>query len=241
MLTKQVFTLAIAACFANTLQAAEPMEMRLAERNHSVASRMQAETSSAADPDTPALLPVPSDISLAELERRWALGMAQAAEKHFSSALDPAALTALAQQMACHDVVGVQPYGFPLERAHPTVLSGAHLLARCPDRAYLTITAMSMEGKTGKRVTISPQSFHHTVDGRPARRLYYKAPNGRQKETLTIIDGSDVYALEYWSLDDTQQPRITGERRLEKVSSLSAPSLMAAPAMRAHGRERDKQ
>ncbi len=215
MLTHTALSLAMAlasaAPFAHALDGT-------AGSNHSVAARMQAETSSAADPDAPALLPVSSDISLAELERRWVLGQAQAAEKHFSSALDPAALTALAQQMECMDIVGVQAYGFPLDRAYPTVLSGAHLLARCPDRAYLTITAMSMAGKTGKRVTISPQSFKQTVDGRPARRLYYKAPNGRQKETLTIIDGSYVYALEYWSLDDSQQSGMVGRRRMETLT-----------------------
>ena len=216
MLTKHVFTLAIAACLANTALAAGPLEQ--AERSHSVASRMQAETSSAADPDAPAPLPVPSDISLAELERRWALGQAQAAEKHWTSALDPAPLTALAQQMDCQDIVGVQPFGFPLEPAQATVLSGAHLLARCPDRAYVTITAMSMAGKTGKRASISPQSFNQSVDGRPARRLYYKAPNGRQKESLTIIDGSYVYALEYWSLDDSQQGGMVGTRRMETLT-----------------------
>lgn len=161
---------------------------------------------------------MPSDISLAELERRWALGQAQAAEKHLSSALDPAALTALAQQMQCMDIVGVQAFGYPLEQTQPTVLSGAHLLARCPDRAYVTITAMSMAGKSGKRVTISPQSFNQTMDGKPARRLYYKAPNGRQKETLTIIDGSYVYALEYWSLDDSQQSGMVGMRRMETLT-----------------------
>ncbi|WP_219115749.1 hypothetical protein [Janthinobacterium sp. UMAB-56] len=212
-----------------------------AERSHSVASRMQAEMSSAADPDAPALLPVPSDISLAELERRLALAQAQAAKKHFRSALDPAALTALAQQMECMDIVGVQPYGLPLDRAHPAVLSGAHLLARCPQQAYVSITVVSMAGKTGKRVTISPRSFKQTVDGKPARRLYYKAPNGRQKESLTIVDGSYVYALEYWSLDDGQQHGIVGERRLEKVSSLPAPALTAVPEMRGHGREGDQQ
>ena len=215
MPTKHALMLAIAV-LTNTALAASTLEQ--AERSHSVAARMQAETSSAADPDAPALLPVPSDISLAELERRWALGQAQAAEKHFSSALDPAALTALAQQMECMDIVGVQAYGFPLDRAYPTVLSGAHLLARCPDRAYVTITAMSMAGKTGSRVTISPQSFKQTVDGKPARRLYYKAPNGRQKETLTIIDGSYVYALEYWSLDDSQQSGMVGRRRMETLT-----------------------
>ena len=185
---------------------------------HSVAARMQAETSSAADPDAPAPLPVPSDISLAELERRWALGQVQTAEKHYTSALDPATLTALARQMECMDIVGVQAYGFPLDRAHPTVLSGAHLLARCPDRGWVTITAMSMAGKIGKRATLSPQSFKQTVDGRPARRLYYKAPNGRQKETLTIVDGSYVYALEYWSLDDSQQSGMVGMRRMETLT-----------------------
>jgi hypothetical protein len=71
-----------------------------------------------------------------------------------------------------------------------------------------------MAGKNGNRVTISPQSFKQTVDGRPARRLYYKAPNGRQKETLTIIDGSYVYALEYWSFDDSQQSGMVGRRRM---------------------------
>jgi hypothetical protein len=189
-----------------------------AERSHSVAARMQAETSSAADPDAPALLPVPSDISLAELERRLALGQAQAAEKHYTSALDPAILNGLAQQMDCLDIIGVQPFGFPLDQTQPTVLSGAHLLARCPDRAYVAITAMSMAGKTGKRVSISPQSFQQTVDGKPARRLYYKAPNGRQKESLTIADGSYVYALEYWSLDDSQQSGMVGKRRMETLT-----------------------
>ena len=215
MPTKHALMLAIAV-LTNTALAATPLEQ--AERSHSVAARMQAETSSAADPGAPAPLPVSSDISLAELERRWALGLAQAEEKHFSSALDPAALTALAQQMQCMDIVGVQAYGFPLDRAHPAVLSGAHLLARCPDRAYVTITAMSMAGKTGKRVTISPQSFNQTVDGKPARRLYYKAPSGRQKETLTIVDGSYVYALEYWSLDDSQQRGMVGMRRMEALT-----------------------
>lgn len=218
MLTKQVFMLAIAACLANALQAAEPVEMRQAERSHSVAARMQAETSTAANPDAPAPLPVPSDISLAELERRLALGQAQAAEKHYTSALDPAALTALARQMDCQDIVGVQPFGFPLDRAQPTVLSDAHLLARCPQRAYVTITAMSMAGKTGKRASVAAQAFNQTVDGRPARRLYYKAPNGRQKETLTIIDGSYAYALEYWSLDDSQQSGMIGMRRMETLT-----------------------
>ena len=210
-----------AVSLAMALASAAPSAHALdgtAGSSHSVAARMQAETSSAADPDAPAPLPVPSDISLAELQRRWALGQAQAAEKHLSSALDPAALTALAQQMECIDIVGVQAYGFPLDQAQPTVLSGAHLLARCPDRAYVTITAMSMAGKTGKRVTMSPQSFKQTVDGRPARRLYYKAPNGRQKETLTIIDGSHVYALEYWSLDDSQQSGMVGRRRMETLT-----------------------
>lgn len=216
MLTKHVFTLAIAAGLANTALAAGPLEQ--AERSHSVSARMQAETSRAADPGAPAPLPVPSDISLAELERRLALGQARAAEKHWTSALDPAPLTALAQQMGCNDIVGVQPFGFPLDRAQPTVLGGAHLLARCPDRAYVTITALSMAGKTGKRVTLSPQAFSHTVDGRPARRLYYKAPNGRQKESLTIIDGSYAYALEYWSLDDSQQSGMVGMRRMETLT-----------------------
>ena len=217
MLKHTALSLAMALASASAAPFAHALD-GTAGSNHSVASRMQAEKSSAADPDAPAPLPVPSDISLAELERRWALGQAQAAEKHFSSALDPAVLTVLAQQMECMDIVGVQAYGFPLDRAHPTVLSGAHLLARCPDRAYLTITAMSMAGKTGNRVTISPQSFKQTVDGRPARRLYYKAPNGRQKETLTIIDGSYVYALEYWSLDDGQQSGMVGMRRMETLS-----------------------
>jgi hypothetical protein len=204
------------ACAAPSAHATD--KIASAERSHSVAARMQAETSSAADPDAPALLPLPSDISLAELERRLALGQAQAAEKHYASALDPAVLPALAQQMGCQDIIGVQPFGFPLEQAQPTVLSGAHLLARCPDRAYVTITAMSMAGKTGKRVSISPQSFKQTVDGRPARRLYYKAPNGRQKESLTIADGNYVYALEYWSLDDSQQSGMVGKRRMETLT-----------------------
>ena len=215
MPTKHALMLAIAV-LTNTALTAAPLEQ--AGRSHSVAARMQAETSSAADPDAPAPLPVPSDISLAELERRWALGQAQAAEKHLSSALAPAALKALAQQMQCMDIVGVQAFGYPLEQTQPTVLSGAYLLARCPDRAYVTITAMSMAGKSGKRVTISPQSFNQTVDGKPARRLYYKAPNGRQKETLTIIDGSYVYALEYWSLDDSQQSGMVGMRRMETLT-----------------------
>ena len=210
-------TLSLAMALASATSFAHALD-GTAGSSHSVAARMQAETSSAADPDAPAPLPVSSDISLAELERRWALGQAQAAEKNFSSALDPAALTALAQQMECMDIVGVQAYGYPLEQTQPTVLSGAHLLARCPDRAYVTITAMSMAGKNGNRVTISPQSFNQTVDGRPARRLYYKAPNGRQKETLTIIDGSYVYALEYWSLDDSQQSGMVGMRRMETLT-----------------------
>jgi hypothetical protein len=203
--------LAGAAPFAHALDGT-------AGSSHSVVSRMQAETSSAADADAPAPLPVPSDISLAELERRLALGQAQAAEKHLSSALDPAALTSLAQQMDCRDIVGMQPFGFPLEQTQPTVLSGAHLLARCPDRAYVTITAMSMAGKAGKRAALSPQAFRHTVDGRPARRLYYKAPNGRQKESLTIVDGSYAYALEYWSLDDSQHSGMVGMRRMETLT-----------------------
>ena len=205
--------LACAAPSAHALDA-----MATLERSHSVATRMQAETSSAADPDVPALLPVPSDISLAELERRLALGQAQSAEKHYTSALDPAVLSTLAQQMGCHDIAGVHPFGFPLNPTQPTVLSGAHLLARCPDRAYVTITAMSMAGKAGKRVSISPQAFNQTVDGRPARRLYYKALNGRQKESLTIIDGSYAYALEYWSLDDSKQSGMVGVRRMETLT-----------------------
>ena len=215
MLKHPALSLAIA------LASATPLAHALdgtAGSSHSVASRMQAETSKAADPDAPAPLPVPSDISLAELERRLALGQAQAAEKHLSSALDPAILAALARQMDCRDIVGVQPFGFPLEQSQPTLLSGGHLLARCPDRAYVTITAMSMAGKTGKRASLSPQSFKQTVDGRPARRLYYKAPNGRQKETLTIIDGSYGYALEYWSLDDSQQGGMVGKRRMDTLT-----------------------
>ncbi|MDZ5636193.1 MULTISPECIES: hypothetical protein [unclassified Janthinobacterium] len=214
MLKHTAFSLAMAIASATSL--AHALD-GTAGSSHSVAARMQAETSAAADPDAPAPLPVPSDISLAELERRLALGQAQAAEKHYTSALDPAVLSTLAQQMGCHDIVGMQPFGFPLEPAQATVLSGAHLLARCPDRAYVTITAMSMAGKAGKRASISPQSFKHTVDGRLARRLYYKAPNGRQKESLTIVDGSYAYALEYWSLDDSQQSGMVGMRRMETL------------------------
>ncbi len=210
-------TLSLAMALAGAAPFAHALD-GTAGSSHSVVSRMQAETSSAAAPDAPAPLPVPSDISLAELERRLALGQAQAAEKHLSSALDPATLTSLAQQMDCRDIVGMQPFGFPLDRTQPTVLSGAHLLARCPDRAYVTITAMSMAGKAGKRASLSPQAFRHTVDGRPARRLYYKAPNGRQKESLTIVDGSYAYALEYWSLDDSQQSGMVGMRRMETLT-----------------------
>lgn len=219
MLTHPTLSLAMAlalACAAPSAQAFDGIAD--AERSHSLAARMQAETPKASDPDAPAPLPVPSDISLAELERRLALGQAQAAEKHYTSALDPAALTALARQMDCLDIVGVQPFGFPLAQTQPTVLSGGHLLARCPDRAYVTITAMSMAGKTGKRVNISPQSFGQTLDGRPARRLYYKAPSGRQKETLTFVNGDYVYALEYWSLDDSQQRGMVGMRRTETLT-----------------------
>ena len=215
MLKHPALSLAIALASATSL--AHALD-GTAGSSHSVASRMRAETSTAADPDAPALLPVPSDISLAELERRLALGQAQAAEKHHTSALDPATLTGLARQMGCMEIVGVQPFGFPLDPAQPTVLSGAHLLARCPDRAYVTITAMSMAGKTGKRASMAAQSFKQTVDGRPARRLYYKAPNGRQKETLTIIDGSYAYALEYWSLDDSQQGGMVGKRRMDTLT-----------------------
>ena len=215
MLKHPALSLAIALASATSL--AHALD-GTAGSSHSVTSRMRAETSTAADPDAPALLPVPSDISLAELERRLALGQAQAAEKHHTSALDPATLTGLARQMGCQDIVGVQPFGFPLDPAQPTVLSGAHLLARCPDRAYVTITAMSMAGKTGKRASMAAQSFKQTVDGRPARRLYYKAPNGRQKETLTIIDGSYAYALEYWSLDDSQQGGMVGKRRMDTLT-----------------------
>lgn len=219
MLTHLSLAMALGLASAAPFAQAQALDgATAAERSHSIPARMRAETSKAADPDAPAPLPVPSDISLAELERRWALGQAQAEARHFSSALDPAALTALAQQMECLDIVGVQPFGFPLEQAQPTVLSGAHLLARCPDRAYVTITAMSMAGKTGKRVTISPQSFNQTVAGKPARRLYYKAPSGRQKETLTFVDGDYVYALEYWSLDDSQQPGMVGTRRMETLT-----------------------
>ncbi|MCC7680493.1 hypothetical protein [Janthinobacterium sp. FW305-128] len=210
-----------ALSLAMALACATPLAHGLdgtAGSSHSVASRMQAETSSAADPDAPAPLPVPSDISLAELERRLALGQAQTAEKHYASALDPAVLSTLAQQMGCHDIAGVHPFGLPLDQAQPTVLSGAHLLARCPDRAYVTITAMSMAGKAGKRASLNPQAFRHTVDGRPARRLYYKAPNGRQKESLTIIDGSYAYALEYWSLDDSQHSGMVGTHRMETLT-----------------------
>ena len=77
---------------------------------------------------------------------------------------------------------------------------------------------MSMAGKTGKRASMAAQSFKQTVDGRPARRLYYKAPNGRQKETLSIIDGSYAYALEYWSLDDSQQGGMVGKRRMDTLT-----------------------
>ena len=217
MLTSTALSLAMALGLASTAPFVHARD-GTAGSSHSVVARMQAETSQAADPDAPAPLPVPSDISLAELERRLALGQAQAMEKHYASALDPDVLPGLAQQMGCEDIVGVQPFGYPLEQAKPAILSGAHLLARCPDRAYVSITAMSMAGKTGQRARISPQSFRQTVDGRPARRLYYKAPSGRQKETLTIIDGSYAYALEYWSLDDSQQRGMVGPRRMETLS-----------------------
>lgn len=228
MLAKHLIPLAAGLLLAHAaLAAATPLDAPQRQRSassehaHSLEARMLAETSQAADPDAPAPLPVPSDISLAELERRLVLGQAQAAEKHLSSALDPAILAALARQMDCRDIVGVQPFGFPLEQSQPTVLSGGHLLARCPDRAYVTITAMSMAGKAGKagkRASVSPQSFSQRVDGRPARRLYYKAPSGRQRETLTIVDRSYVYALEYWSLDDSQQTGMVGMRRMETLT-----------------------
>ena len=224
LLTKHVLPVATALLLANAALAANPPEATpasaslSAERAHSVESRMREQVSQAADPDAPALLPVSSDISLAELERRWALTLAQTNEKRYTSALDPAVLTAMAQQLGCDDIVGVQPFGFPLERAQPTVLSGAHLLARCPERAYLSITSMSMAGKTGKRASMSLQAFNQTVDGKPARRLYYKAPSGRQKETLTIVDGSMVYALEYWSLDDSKQSGMVGTGKMATVT-----------------------
>lgn len=224
MLSKQVITLATGLLLASTALAAavpdtEPASRRTSsERAHSLEARMRDETPKASNPDAPAPLPVSGDISLAELERRWAVGLAQASDKHFSSALDPAALTTLARQVGCHDIVGVQPFGFPLDGAQATVLSGGYLLARCPERAYLTVTAMSMAGKAGKRVRISPQAFNQTVDGKPARRLYYKAPSGRQRETLTIIDGSYVYALEYWSLDDSQHSGMVGTGKMATLT-----------------------
>ena len=221
MLTKHILTLAIAASLAGLAHAA-PLETKQVERIRAAEARMQEEASKASNPDAPAPLPISTDISLAELERRWALGLAQTHEKRFSSAIAPAVLSAMAQQIGCLDIVGVQPMGFPVAREQPTVLNGEHLLARCPERAYLTISAMSMAGKSGNRVSISPQAFDQTVDGKPARRLYYKAPSGRQQETLTIADGDLVYMLAYWSLDDGKQAGMAGERRLLKLLSLPA-------------------
>lgn len=223
MLTKHILTLAIAASLAGLAHAA-PLETKQVERIRAAEARMQEEASKASNPDAPAPLPIATDIPLAELERRWALGQAQTTEQRFTSAIAPAALSAMAQQIGCQDIVGVQPMGFPMAREQPTVLNGGHLLARCPDRAYLTISAMSMAGKSGNRASISPQSFDQTVDGKPARRLYYKAPNGRQQETLTVADGDLVYMLAYWSHDDAKHPGMAGERRLLKLSSLPAPA-----------------
>lgn len=228
MLTNHILTLATAALLANAAQAAEPLVTRQVERMRAAEALMQEEASKAANPEAPAPLPISTDISLAELERRWALTQAQADAKHYSSATDLTLLTGMAQQIGCHDIIGVQPMGFPVARERPSVLNGGHLLARCPDRAYLTISAMSMEGKTGNRVGISPQAFNQTVAGKPARRLYYKAPSGRQQEILTIADGDLVYMLAYWSLDDAQLPGMAGERRLEKLTSLP-PAPAAAP------------
>lgn len=218
MLIKAVFILASTLGLASAALAAAPIATEQAELARATAARMNEAASSATDPGAPALLPVSSDISLAELERRWAIGLAQAADRQFSSPIAPAVLSAMAQQLDCNDIVGVLPTGFPLTPAQPTVLSGTHLLARCPQRAYLSITAMSMAGKTGKRVNISPQAFNQVVDGKRARRLYYKAPSGRQKETLTIIDGSIVYALEYWSLDDSKQSAMVGTDKMATVT-----------------------
>lgn len=222
MLTNTLLTLAIAACVANAAQAAEPLVTRQVERMRAAEAQMLEEASKAGNPDAPAALPVSSDISLAELERRWTLGLALTRDRHLSSAMAPAMLTGMAQQIGCQDIVGVQPMGFPVSRERPTVLNGVHLLARCPDGAYLTISAMSMAGKAGNRASMSPQAFNQTVDGKPARRLYYKAPSGRQQESLTIADGDLAYMLAYWSLDDAQQPGMAGEQRLRKLSSLPA-------------------
>ena len=222
MLTKHILTLAIAAALASAAQAAEPLLTKQVERLRAAEAQMHEEASQAANAQAPAPLPVSSDISLAELERRWALAQAQAGEKHFSSTTDLASLAGMAAQVGCDDIIGVQPMGIPLARERPTVLNGGHLLARCPDRAYLMISVMSMAGKTGNRVHISPQAFKQTVAGKPARHLYYKAPSGRQKESLTIADGDLLYSFNYWSLDDTQQPGMAGERRLEKLTSLPA-------------------
>ena len=222
MLTKHMWTLAIAASLTSLAQAAEPLLTKQVERMRAAEAQMQEEASKAGNPDAPAPLAVSGDISLAELERRWALAQAQVSENRFSSAADLAPLTRMAQQVGCTDIIGVQPMGFPMARERPAVLNGGHLLARCPDRAYLMISVRSMEGKTGDRVQIAPQAFKQTVDGKPARHLYYKAPSGRQKESLTIADGNTLYSLNYWSLDDAQLPGMAGERRLEKLTSLPA-------------------
>ena len=218
MLTASLIALA-AAVFVGT---PEEIEKKIEETRARAtqAARLQQEdnTARAANPEAPGVLAREGDMPLATLRRRMAQLATLAAARQFTTSADPAVLQAMAASVGCVADGKAQPAGFVRDQARPKVLSGAILLATCPGEAYLFIEVTPIATGKGSGSVVFPDLYTRRVAGRPALKYYFKAGNGRQKDTLFVLDGNDQYTLDYWSQGDNEQKAMTGARRLDTLA-----------------------
>lgn len=232
MLSASIMLLASTVFFGTP----EEIDKKIAEARASATQqarvRQEEAIARAGDPATPGVLTAADDPSLAQLRRRWSVQQAQTVQKQLLTSADPAVLEAMAASVGCVAQGGVQPMGFASDKKQAKRLSGAILLATCPDDAYLFIEAMPIATAKGSGAVVFPELYTQRVAGKPALRLYFKAAGGRQMESLSLLDGELQYNLSYWSQGDSGQKAMTGARPLDTLSMpwyLKPPNLPEKP------------
>lgn len=190
---------------------------------------MDAAYALARDPAAPAMLSGSDDMSLAAFEQRWAAMLKLNGTHQFTSAVNADLLTSMAQAVACDDIVGFSPSGFARNALDAKLLDGATLFARCGYGDFIVITARSAVSQPGHAVVVDPAAYPLTIAGLPARKLYYKSSQGREKTVLAMLGADIVYSISSWSHGDRSAPRMTTAAHIDQAAAVLAAHSHPAP------------
>lgn len=190
---------------------------------------MDAALAKARNPAAPAPLSDGDDMSLPAFEKKWTAMLAQSAHHQFTTNIDADLLTSMTRAVACGDIVGFAPSGFARNALDAKLLDGATLFARCDKGGFVVITARSTVSQPGHTVIIDPAAYPLTIAGLPARKMYYKSAQGREKTVLAIVGADILYSVSHWSDGDGSLPRMTASDHLDQAAVVLAQQNNSVP------------